>query len=97
MTKKKQLAIHSGCDPTNSEKIGMITAKMPIRILEKRETTVRQKRASKLPRFSCSFERLSLSAHLTMHLFGDRLIALRSLVCERTSQRFPPSLTYFPL
>ena len=33
-----QLGMHSGCDPLNSEKIGTLTQKMALRMLEKRET-----------------------------------------------------------
>jgi hypothetical protein len=36
--RKKPVNIHSGCDPTNSEKISMLTNKMPVRILERRQT-----------------------------------------------------------
>ena len=35
-TRKKGVAIYSGSDPNNSEKLGMLTNKMPVRVLEKR-------------------------------------------------------------
>ena len=38
LSRKKTTPMHSGCDPFNSEKIGLISNKMPVRILEKRET-----------------------------------------------------------
>ena len=37
-TRKKAVAIHSGCNPNISEKFGMLTNKMPVRILEVRQT-----------------------------------------------------------
>ena len=38
LNRKKALAIYSGCDSQNSEKLGLLTNKMPIRMLEKRMT-----------------------------------------------------------
>ena len=36
LNRKKSLVMHSGCDPANSERIGLLTNKMPVRILELR-------------------------------------------------------------
>ena len=44
-TRKKAVAIHSGTDPNNSEKIGLLTNKMPVRVLEKRLTEANGVRA----------------------------------------------------
>ena len=38
LNRKKMLAMHSGCDPQNSEKVASLTNKMPVRILQVRQT-----------------------------------------------------------
>jgi hypothetical protein len=38
LMRKKTTPIHSGCDPLNSEKIGVLTNKVAVRMLEKRDT-----------------------------------------------------------
>ena len=45
LNRKKSLVMHSGCDPANSERIGLLTNKMPVRILE-----LRTVRSSEIPR-----------------------------------------------
>jgi metal-dependent hydrolase (beta-lactamase superfamily II) len=41
LNRKKSLVMHSGCDPANSERIGLLTNKMPVRILELRTVRLR--------------------------------------------------------
>merc|ERR1719424_785672 len=39
LNRKKLLVMQSACDPQGSEKVGSLSSKMPVRILEKREFT----------------------------------------------------------
>ena len=41
LNRKKSLVMHSGCDPANSERVGLLTNKMPVRILELRTVRLR--------------------------------------------------------
>ena len=35
---RKKIAVHSGCDPTSSERVGALSEKTPVRILQQRKT-----------------------------------------------------------
>ena len=52
LNRKKSLVMHSGCDPANSERIGLLTNKMPVRILELRTVRLRALSALDCPSWS---------------------------------------------